>query len=233
MHLRRNATGALTMLSLLRALFISALAMTPCGSIQPANAFEPEPGVSEQSFFHEALSGRYGLLEDDFDDLYPKTTRYAFLKEDMEPLRFFSRPDGAEFAIINLQWKQGRLAVNDFRTVAGDVKEQRGLFRPLQPFAYRLFSRTEQPVHEGRFSVPARLHYDYLDEETGRMAGGMLMRDETDFVVKVPLRDKTAHRIVFYRLRNLQEPFLLKRSLATAGAVAEKEQEIPIGEIEF
>ncbi len=164
----------------------------------------------DKSFFHQVTSGKFNLIEDDFDDIRHKTTRYDFIKEKMETIRPFSRPDGPEFAIINLQWKDGSVHINDFQTVSGTAKARRGGTTGGRParFFYRLFADTDQPLHEDRFNVPLRLHYDLLDEDTGLLTGGAIDRYETDFVIKVPLLDKAADRIIFYR----QPDFTLRQS---------------------
>jgi hypothetical protein len=181
-----------------------------------------EEGSDQDSFFHEVLSGKYNLIEEDFADVPHKTSRYDFLKEKMESLRPFSRHDGDEYAIVCLQWKDGRIFVNDFQTVPGSVKKRRVLFsRGEQPFCFRLFSSAQTPVYEEEFDIPSRLHYDYFDEETGKMGGGAVEREQADFVLKIPLSNKSADRIKFYK-RPLYPRSLNRQTASGSGGQAEE-----------
>ncbi|MCP4715780.1 MAG: hypothetical protein GY868_11740 [Deltaproteobacteria bacterium] len=149
------------------------------------------------SFYSRTLSGKYNLLEDDFQDVPHRPGKYDYLKEEMEAMRFFSRPDAEEFAIVNMQWKGGAVFVNDFETVLGKAKQRRGLFKRQNRFFYRLLGKTGSLVHEASFEVPSLFHYDFFDDETGDLSGGALEREEFNFVIKIPLADKTAERILF------------------------------------
>lgn len=159
------------------------------------------PGAeSRQPFFSHMLQGKYNLLEDDFIDVPRRTTRFDYITEPMEELRPYSRPDAAEFAILNLQWQDGAIFINDFKTVTGQVKQLRGTpLRGKDKFLYRLFSGKQQMVYESYFEIPHRLYFDFLNEEDGELQGGSLLRTKTDFVLKIPLLDKSADRILFYR----------------------------------
>jgi len=153
-----------------------------------------------QSFFVKAISGKYNLLEDDLSDIPHRPTRFDYIKEAMEDLRPYSRPAGDEFAILNLQWKEGSVFLNDLETASGTLKKQRGLSsRGKSKFFYRLFSDKNNTVHEDSFEIPHKLHYDFLDEQTGRLSGGAMEPSDLDFVIKIPLSDKSAQKIIFYQ----------------------------------
>jgi hypothetical protein len=180
-----------------------------CKDFQKAAQEKLKGGVwseykSTKSFFHRVLSGKYNLLEEDFSDVPHRTTRYDYIKEAMEDIRPYSRPDEDEFAILNLQWKDGTVFLNDFKTVLGKVRKRRGFFIDRKTkFFYRLFSDKKTPVYEDYFDVPLKLHFDFLDEETWELAGGAINRSEADFIVKIPLYDKSAQKIIFYKQRDL------------------------------
>lgn len=158
----------------------------------------------KNSFFQRVISGKYNLIEEDFYDVPHKPNKFDYIQEKMEELRTFSRPDD-EFAILNLQWKDGEIFINDFKTVPGKRKTRRGFFeRKNKGLYYRLFSgNKEQPVHEEYFDIPFTLHFDFLDEKTGEVGGGAFNRSETDFVIKIPLSDKTAEKIIFFKKPDL------------------------------
>jgi len=183
------------------------------------------------SFSLKNRAERYTLLEDDFDDIPHRITRYDFLKEDAEPLRLFSRPAGPECMILNLQWQRGSIFINDLKIVPGQIKKRKWLTPDnTSEFFYRLFSARNQAVQEARMEIRPVLHFDALDEQTSELAGGALERDEFDFILKIPLIDKSAKKILFYR----QPRRLNAQQRTMTGAVPEETlHEIQIGGTEF
>jgi len=186
------------------------------------------------SFFRQTLTSKYNLLEEDFDDVPHRTTRYDYLKEEAEKMRLFSRPDGPEFAILNLQWKQGSIFINDFETVPGQIKKRKWLTGNAEDgFFYRLFSGRRQLLHEGRLEINPSLHFDFIDEGTGELSGGAMSRNEFDFTLKIPLPDKSAQKVIFYRRTGIEG---IKKRLSTDALgqeAAGQEQETVLGETEF
>ena len=161
-------------------------------------------GEEGRSFYHRTLSGKYNLLEDDFDDVPHRTNRYDYIKEKMEKTRLFSRPDRDEIAVLNLQWDDGDIFVNDFKTFVGKIKKRKNeLFTGKRKYFYRLFSNKGTPVYEGKFDIPLNLNFDFFDEENGDVTGGSLIRSEADFIIKIPLDDKTAEKVIFYKQPDL------------------------------
>jgi len=201
----------------------------PSGSSQQIGNLSDE---ADEPLSLKTRTHRYILLEDDFDDIPRKPTRYDYLKEDAEPLRLFARPPGPEFAILNLQWRRGSIFINDLRIVPGHIKKRKW----LQPDAtgdvfYRLFSDRDQLLQEAGIEIRPVLHFDSADEQTGELRGGAVQRDEFDFTLKIPLPEKSARKILFYRLRPLAD-FKLRATLQ--GTTAEElPGEIQIGGIEF
>ena len=63
------------------------------------------------------------------------------------------------------------------------------------------------------FSIPQRLHYDYVDEKTGKLKGGMIVREKLDFVLKVPYSEAMEKIDFFWYMRKIS-------ILAAAGFVA-------------
>lgn len=177
---------------------LPALVLTTLLVLLWAGPVQVRAGNGGASFFDRAISGRYSLLEDDFVDLAAGPDRYAYLQEPMENYRAFQRPDGPEFAIFNLQWRDGEVSVTDCDFAVGEVKLRRGSLPGRQGFFYRLFSGAARQVAEQEFSVPHVLHYDYAEPD-GTLSGGALARQEADFVLKVPLPDKATDRIIFFR----------------------------------
>lgn len=196
-----------------------------CGEIFSSR--EVSTASENESFYHRTLSGKYNLLEDDFSDVPHRTSRYDYIKESAEDKRLFSRPDGPEFALLNVQYDNGNLYVNDFQTFAGSVKQKRAFFqKQTTRFFYRLKSRSNETVLEQPFEIPLNLHYDYLNPHTGELSGGTVTRGEGDFVIKIPLKDKSAQKIIFYRHR---APSVLLKSRQTG---TEKQPAV-IGEVLF
>ncbi|MEI6127249.1 MAG: hypothetical protein WCQ99_11935, partial [Pseudomonadota bacterium] len=156
------------------------------------------------------------------------------IKESAEKIRLYSRPDGPEFAIINLQWKDGNIFVNNFESVAGEVKKGRVLLGATKNrFFYRLFSDKKSVVCENEFEIPFNLHFDYADEETGGLAGGAFKRPELDFTIKVPLTNKAAQKIIFYKLKNFDSFKSRQKIEALENTSAEEDREIVLGETQF
>jgi hypothetical protein len=121
-----------------------------------------------------------------------------FIKEKMEELRTYSRPQ-EEFAILNLQWKYETFFINDFSTVQGSFKKRRGAFpEQNKKFFYRLLSDKGQPVHKEYFDIPDKLYFDFTNKKSGEIDGGALSRLEADFIIKIPLSDKSAQKIMFF-----------------------------------
>jgi len=186
------------------------------------------------SFYHRTLSGKYNLLEEDFSDVPHRTSKYDYLKEDAEKLRFFSRPDGPEFAILNLQWKNGNVFVNTFDTASGRMKKRR---MPVEAaggtFFYRLFSAEKSILYEGALEVPFIFHFDYIDEDTGELTGGALKRSDLDFTLKIPLPDKAAEKIIFYRRGGIASVKSRVQVSEPAPASEEGGDEFILGETQF
>lgn len=184
---------------------------------------EDDPG------FFQQLSGRYMLLEDDLDDIPRKPTRYDFLKEDAEPLRLFSRPAGPEFAVFNLQWRHGSVFINNLTLVPGALKKRKWLApEGKSRFFYRLFSNQNRLLQEAPMDIYPILHFDAAAGSDGGLVGGALTRSEFDFVLKIPLPEQSARRILFYRdLRGLETR---RRTTAESG---DTEQTVQIGGTEF
>lgn len=172
---------------------------------------------------------RYTLLEDEFDDIPRRITRYDYLKESAEPLRFFSRHPGPEFAIFNLQWRRGSIFINDLKIVPGSVKKRKWLdLESSGDITYRLFSDRNQLLREGRLELKPTLHFDSIDETDGSLHGGALYRDEFDFILKIPLLDKSARKILFYR-----KTTPLKQRIQSGTVPEQEHEEIEIGGTEF
>ena len=79
-------------------------------------------GSDKESFYDKVLSGKFNLIEEDFYEVPHKLNKFDFIKENMEGLRSYNRPEN-EFAILNLQWKDGTIFINDFSTVQGIFKK--------------------------------------------------------------------------------------------------------------
>ncbi len=200
------------------------------------HAEEPQESTEAKtsSFFHQTLAGKYNLLEEDFDDVPHRATRYDYLKEEAEKMRLFSRPDGPEFAILNLQWKQGGIFVNNFETVSGQIRKRKWLSGDSGGgFFYRLFSDRRQLLHEGRLEITPALHFDFVDEETGELTGGAVNRNEFDFTLKIPLPDKSAQKIIFYRRTGMDGIKKRLSSDAFDRPPADTEQDSVLGETQF
>jgi hypothetical protein len=203
-----------------------------CGELFSAPEAEQAPSESG-SFYHRALSGKYNLLEDDFSDVPHRTSRYDYIKESIEENRLFSRPDGPEFALLNVQFDSGRLYINDFQTFSGSAKQKRAFVHKAgHRFFYRLKSRNNKTVLEKPFEIPLNLHYDFINPDTGTLAGGMLEREEGDFVLKIPLKNKDAQKIIFYRDRAPRVFDKSRRAGSEPFAGAEKAPDV-IGEVQF
>lgn len=158
----------------------------------------------EKSFFHRVLSGKHKLFEEDLFDVLQRPTKYDYLREATEDLRLYSRSNEDEILILNLQWKDESIFLNDFKTVVGRFKKKRGVFADgKDKFFYRLYSNTNQPIYEDYFNIPQELHFDILDEETGELMGGSIKRSEVDFTIKIPLSDKSAQKIIFFKQTDL------------------------------
>ncbi len=157
-----------------------------------------QDAVPEDSF--GAVLARYSLLEDDFTDIPHRPTRFEYIKESLEDIRLYSRPDGDEFAILNLHYKDGSIFLNNVTTTTGRLKTQRGsLTTGKNRFVYKLFANKSEPIYADSFEIPLTLHYDFLNEATGELDGGVINRTETDFILKIPLADKAAQKIIFFQ----------------------------------
>ncbi len=157
------------------------------------------PPEDSTSFYHRVLYGKQNLIDDEFYEMPHRPDKYDYIREKMEELRTFSRPDD-EFAILNLQWNNGSIFINDFKTIEGKLKKRRGLSAEKNSgYFYRLFADKKSPVYEEYFDIPFNLHFDFLDDQTGKFDGGVLNRTEADFVIKIPLSDKSVKKIIFFK----------------------------------
>ena len=181
--------------ALVFGLFLNFLCALPLvGFAGDGNEEGDSPGFLQQR------TDRYTLLEDDFDDIPRRPTRYDYLKEDAEPLRLFSRPAGSEFAIFNLQWRHGSVFINNLTVVPGTLKKPKWLAPDgTGRFFYRLFSDQNLLLREAPLDIYPVLHFDTVAGSDGELAGGALARSEFDFILKIPLPEKTARTISFYR----------------------------------
>lgn len=188
---------------------------------------EYQDTAASKSF--SARLDRYRLIEDEFDDIPRRITRYDYLKEEAEPLRFFSRRPGPECAILNLQWRRGSIFINELKIVPGSIKKRKWLVSEDRgDFFYRLYSDRNQLLREIRLELKPTLHFDSIDEADGTLTGGALNRDEFDFILKIPLVDKSARKILFYR-----KIAPLKQRIQSGIAPEQEREEIEIGGTEF
>ena len=131
-------------ISLLINIFVLAYRVLPafCDDLQNSSYEDASRVTSwhgDKSFYKSILSGKQNIIEEGFYDVPHKPNKFDYLKEEMEHIRTYSRPDD-EFAILNLQWKNGNIFVNDFKTVSGKIKKTRGLLPEAgSKFFYRLF----------------------------------------------------------------------------------------------
>jgi hypothetical protein len=99
--------------------------------------------------------------------------------------------------ILNLHWTEGRITVNSFKRIDSlQVKTARRVKKNL--FFYKLLSEDGITLKAEYIKIPRKFHYDYFDELTGEFNGGHLLRDEVDFMIRVPHFDG-GRQIKFYR----------------------------------
>ncbi len=167
-----------------------------CGEIEE-DYYEDE---GNGSFYDDVLYGKYNLMEEDFIDVPHRLSRFDYIREDLEDIRVCSRPD-EEFAVLNLQWKNDLIFINDFKTVAGKMKSKRGVPAANKGirYFYRLLSDRDGPVYEQYFNIPIELHFDFPEGPDGDLAGGTFKRSETDFTIRIPLSDKSVNRVMFFK----------------------------------
>ncbi|MCX8044425.1 MAG: hypothetical protein N3B18_09900 [Desulfobacterota bacterium] len=177
-----------------------------------------------------ARLGRYTLIEDELDDIPRRITRYDYLKEAAEPLRLFSRHPGPECAILNLQWHRGSIFINDFTIVPGEIRKRKWLEHDGSgdTILYRLFSRDNRLLQHAHLELKPTLYFDSLDETDGTLSGGAYRRDKYDFILKIPLLDKAACKIFFYR-----QTAPLKQRIPSGVGTGQEREEIVIGGAEF
>lgn len=199
-----------------------------------------EPAIRDTtrntSFFLRSLSSRYHYLENDFEDAPRKPDRLDFLREDAERLRMHCRPSGPGFAVLNLQWKDQRFFLNDFRLCAGPVKTKKQPFSKERGkggvFSCIVLSGECRLSEEMFFDVPRDFHFDSVVAEAEDIHGGTVQRPAVDFVIKVPLYNNAADRILLFK-KNTQGPaYKEQRSLTDLNAQPRFET-VTAGEVLF
>lgn len=135
-------------------------------------------------------------------------------------------PLSGKFIILNLHWNSQNIRLNTLHVVQGTLKNNRRLPKG-EPFIYRVLSASREVIEEGYLAVPQRIHFDYMDSENNQLQGGILSRTETDFVVKIPVRENY-QRILFYKLKGAGG-----KNIQTLTGSAEKQLGDMVGEIEL
>lgn len=136
-----------------------------------------------------------------------------------------SLSQGADaFIILNLHWDSKTISLNTIHNAQGAFKKNRSSHNSNQ-FIYRVFSDRNKMLEEGFLDVPRLLHFDYFDHEKGQLQGGEFLKDEADFVIKIPAH-KQAHRMLFYHVKKSRTA-----GMQTETAVGQEDSGDVIGEI--
>jgi len=85
--------------------------------------------------------------------------------------------------IMNLHIKNGKITINSL--YMAKVRLHKQAKRTRDNFMV-FYNKSGKKFTEEYFEIPRKLHFDYIDEKTGKLQGGGIERDEVDFVLKVP-----------------------------------------------
>ena len=105
--------------------------------------------------------------------------------------------------ILNLHWNNNTIRLNSRHFAEGISKKKRAV-SGRNPFLYRILSRTETVIDQGYFEIPRILHFDLPGDRNEGMGGGRFERQETDFVIKIPVFENST-KVLFYQLTNIQD----------------------------
>jgi hypothetical protein len=108
-----------------------------------------------------------------------------------------------KFIILNLHWNNNTIRLNSRHFAEGISKKRRAVLGN-NPFLYRVLSGTDAVIDQGYFEIPRILHFDLPGDGNEEMGGGRFERQETDFVIKIPVFENST-KVLFYQLKNIQD----------------------------
>jgi len=88
--------------------------------------------------------------------------------------------------IVDLNYKDGKITVNDVMTKAGYYPDRK--LQPEKGYTLELISDDDMVLHSFRFEVPLKIYTDVIDEN-GEIKGGILILNETNFALVLPYYD--------------------------------------------
>jgi len=103
--------------------------------------------------------------------------------------------------IMNLHVENGKITLNSL--YVAEVRLHKRANRNADKLMV-FYNKSGKKLTEEYFGIPRKVHFDYIDEKTGKLQGGTIRRDKIDFVLKVPY-SQAMKKIDFFELGNAKK----------------------------
>lgn len=89
------------------------------------------------------------------------------------------------FIMLNLHWSKGEISVNNLEKVNRIFKKRKRVIKN-KSFFFELISDNGENILSDYFEIPVDLKYDGFNQVNKSIEGGVIARNDLDFLVRVP-----------------------------------------------